>query len=295
MPLPINTFTYSTSKNIGDYIQSIATEQHLPRVDGHIDRDHLNKYNGDSVIVPMNGWFMRLPDNWPPSNDVVGLFVGFHVTTWNDSHEKLCQAASIEYLKRAGSIGCRDTYTRDLLAGAGVDAYFSGCPTTTFPARPNPNNGKTVIVDCDSVKIPDQVRKSAVHLTQIAPSYTSDSSRRQMAEDLLRFYRTEVSRVITTRVHCALPCAAMGIPVVFFGNPLDERLTALTEIGQKIHDIQQHSRPRDLVGRVSSRLSGGGSSDVDWSPEPLEFENKKLGLIRKLKEQLSVLQSQHSD
>jgi uncharacterized protein YgfB (UPF0149 family) len=87
----------------------------------------------------------------------------------------------------------------------------------------------------------------------------------------------------------------MGIPVVFFGNPLDERLTALTEIGQKIHDIQQHSRPRDLVGRVSSRLSGGGSSDVDWSPEPLEFENMKLGLIRKLKEQLSVLQSQHSD
>ena len=43
------------------------------------------------------------------------------------------------YLRRHGPVGCRDWNTVFLLLSAGIDAFFSGCLTTTvdalFPAR----------------------------------------------------------------------------------------------------------------------------------------------------------------
>ena len=41
---------------------------------------------------------------------------------------------TIEYLRTYGPIGCRDWTTVDLLLSAGVDAFFTGCVTTTVDA-----------------------------------------------------------------------------------------------------------------------------------------------------------------
>jgi hypothetical protein len=42
--------------NIGDYVQSLAAKQFLPKVDTLIERDSTADYQGDRVRVIMNGW-----------------------------------------------------------------------------------------------------------------------------------------------------------------------------------------------------------------------------------------------
>ena len=63
------------------------------------------------------------------------IFLSFHLNRdpGADADE------TIEYLKAHGPIGCRDWTTVDLLLSAGIDAFFTGCLTTTvnavFPER----------------------------------------------------------------------------------------------------------------------------------------------------------------
>jgi len=68
--------------------------------------------------------------------------------------------------------------------------------------------------------------------------------RREAAEALLTRYRTS-SLVVTSRLHCALPCLAFGTPVVFL-----------------------HSSPNDPRFRGLERLIRiyDGSAPIDWSP-----------------------------
>lgn len=44
----------ATRTNIGDYIQSVAARQFLPRVDAYVDRDRLALYDGAPVNMIMN-------------------------------------------------------------------------------------------------------------------------------------------------------------------------------------------------------------------------------------------------
>ena len=65
--------SYPNSKNLGDYIQSIAAKKFIDEDAICIDREKLNTYNGDKVKLIMNGWFMQNPNNWPPSNKIKPL------------------------------------------------------------------------------------------------------------------------------------------------------------------------------------------------------------------------------
>src|SRR3954466_1137940 len=54
------------------------------------------------------------------------IFISFHI-----NKPEILTAEAGEDLKRYGPIGCRDWTTVDLLMSHGVDAFFSGCVTTT--------------------------------------------------------------------------------------------------------------------------------------------------------------------
>lgn len=116
--------------NIGDYIQSIAARQFIGKADCYINREHLDEYRGEPVKIIMNGWYMHQPANWPPSEDIVPLFVAIHI---NKSAEKtMLSPEGVSYLKKHQPIGCRDYHTLGLLQKHGIDAYFSGCMTLTL-------------------------------------------------------------------------------------------------------------------------------------------------------------------
>lgn len=246
--------TYAENRkffNVGDYIQSLAAKQFLPQVDEFLNREALGDYSGGPIKLIMNGWFTHNSTNWVPAPTIEPLFVSFHVN--NTAAPGMLDSAGVAYLKAHQPIGCRDQFTVDTLRAKGVDAYFSGCLTLTLdsyrvedsergdavyivdPLYGYPTREKVTynyrrflrsIQNGDIFKIRRRARHlgnlidkdllaSAIHVNQEPPANTfSDAEKFAMAEDLLRKY-ARARLVITSRIHCALPCLALGTPVIF--------------------------------------------------------------------------------
>ncbi|HCT41979.1 MAG TPA: polysaccharide pyruvyl transferase family protein [Moraxellaceae bacterium] len=249
--------TYAENRkffNVGDYIQSLAAQQFLPQVDEYLNREALADYAGDPIKLIMNGWFTHNATNWVPAPTIEPLFVSFHVN--NTAAPGMLDSAGVAYLKAHQPIGCRDQFTVDTLRAKGIAAYFSGCLTLTLDSYrvEDSERGDTVyIVDPlygyptrekvtynyrrflrsiqngDIFKFRRRARHlgnlidkdllaSAIHVNQEPPANTfSDAEKFAMAEDLLRMY-ARARLVITSRIHCALPCLALGTPVIFING-----------------------------------------------------------------------------
>lgn len=277
---------YDLSPNLGDEIQSLAVEQHLPRVDTKLDRDSLGRFHSDEPhIVVLQGWFSHTPERcFPPSASIVPAFVGFHLETkYHGSAAHFLSPDGVAYMRKYEPIGCRDERTREMLQRAGVRAYTSHCLTLTFPRRERePSDGKVFVVDAADVRIPARLSWKAVRVAHDVPTLRGNDSRKSIAaRELLDAYRNEARLVITTRLHCALPCVAMGIPVVFFGDPADPRLGILADVGVPINPL----RPRSIVARSLWKHRYGralwlrsAQRSVAWDPAPLDIEERKTVL-----------------
>ncbi len=249
--------TYVENKrffNVGDNIQSLAAKQFLPKIDTFLNREKLGEYHGDPVKLIMNGWFTHNTHNWVPSDDIDPVFVSFHMN--NTAAPAMLSEKGIAYLKKHEPIGCRDQFTADTLKAKGIDAYFTGCLTLTLDSYkvddaerggdiyivdplysyPRPekvfyNTKLTIknILNGTAFKlgkknkhlkkfISEEVLKTAEFINQEPPSneYT-DEEKFEMAEELLHKY-AKAKLVITSRIHCALPCLAMGTPVIFING-----------------------------------------------------------------------------
>ncbi|WP_282042447.1 polysaccharide pyruvyl transferase family protein [Halomonas alimentaria] len=246
--------TYAENRrffNVGDYIQSLAAKQFLPRVDELLNREALASYSGDPVKLIMNGWFTHNVRNWVPVPEIDPLFISFHVN--NTAAPAMLDSAGVAYLKSYEPIGCRDHFTVESLRAKGIEAYFTGCLTLTLdsyrvkdsergdavyivdPLYGYPTRAKVTynyrrflrsIQSGDVFKILRRGRHldklidkdllaSAVHVNQEPPANTySDAEKFAMAEDLLHKY-ARARLVITSRIHCALPCLALETPVIF--------------------------------------------------------------------------------
>jgi hypothetical protein len=249
--------TYDENKrffNVGDNIQSLAAKQYLPQVDEFINREKLADYKGDEVQLIMNGWFTHNTTNWVPSDKIKPLFVSFHMN--NTAAPQMLSEKGIAYLKKHEPIGCRDKFTVTTLQEKGIDAYFSGCLTLTLdtykvadsergddiyivdPLYNYPRSEKVFYDLKRTIKsvldgkvfqlgkkekhlrkfISDDLLRSAHFINQEPKANTyTDIEKFAMAEDLLHKY-AKAKLVITSRIHCALPCLAMGTPVIFIDS-----------------------------------------------------------------------------
>jgi len=293
--------SYST-KNIGDEIQSLAARQFLPKVDVFLDRDKLNEVKSDKKIkLIMNGWFTEKPKNWPPSPDIDPLFIAFHLS--EKGLKEMTSKESIEYFKKHEPIGCRDYHTRDILIKHGVDAYFSGCLTLTFEKKSPTRSDEILLVDLEreGIKINElpknlvskskifdhkifnmhpkmtEVRKRRGFIRRsIDPTYKfmfSDGKRIDKRFKLAERYLERYARaklVITSRIHCALPCLAMGTPVIFIHkNMQDPRFGGLLE-------YFRNYTPEEFKKKVDK---------IDWVnplPNPKSIEKIRNNLVKKV-------------
>jgi hypothetical protein len=73
---------------------------------------------------------MHFPENFPPSNNIIPIFISFHIDM--AAEDIFLTDTNLKYLERHEPIGCRDLYTRDILIKHGINAYFSGCLTLTL-------------------------------------------------------------------------------------------------------------------------------------------------------------------
>ena len=249
--------TYDENKrffNVGDNIQSLAAKQFLPKVDSLLNREKLADYEDEQTKLIMNGWFTHNTTNWVPSDKIDPLFVSFHLN--NTAAPAMLNDKGVAYLKKHAPIGCRDKFSVKTLKSKGIDAFFSGCLTLTLdsykvndserdnniyivdPLYNYPRNekvfynfkafirsilnGKLFQLGKKKKHIKNFIDKdlinSATHINQEPPSnkYT-DEEKFEMAEDLLNKY-ARAKLVITSRIHCALPCLAMGTPVIFING-----------------------------------------------------------------------------
>lgn len=125
-------FTYNDlpSINIGDYIQSLAAKQYVNSDIVYVNRDELSEYNGEEAQVIMNGWYTYKPYSCMPNKCITPLFVAFHLNV--DIEKEFLNSQNIAILQKYAPIGCRDVHTVEVLQSKGIDAYFSGCLTTTL-------------------------------------------------------------------------------------------------------------------------------------------------------------------
>jgi hypothetical protein len=221
--------------NLGDDIQAFAARQFMPRIDYYVHRDSIGDFTGpvakEKVKIILNGWFMG-SRSWPPSNFLDPLIVSFHIGQHHYLEDKrwggknfLLNKASIAYLKEHGPVGCRDLATLALLESKGVGAYFSGCLTLTLGATlqmqieedareeilfVEPNLNLKTLFDT----VPLDLKKSVSFVSHQTTLGDFPELRLNTVGSMLRRY-AHAKLVITSRLHCALPCVALGTPVLF--------------------------------------------------------------------------------
>ena len=235
---------FANTSNLGDDVQTIAQMQFIPKgVDTIIvDREHLDKEKRKCNVI-MNGWWMHNDKNFPPHRNVNPLYIAFHI-----EKQGLVSPKAIKHYKKYEPIGCRDLHTMKLLKKNAVDAYFSGCLTLTLKNPfTNPKRDKIYIVDAHlSSKVtypwgsndllqklvPKHIRDQAEYIEhEIPESIDKDdmyARQKYVEENLLKKY-AQAKLVITSRLHCALPCVAYNTPaiVLFSGLHTDNRYGGL--------------------------------------------------------------------
>lgn len=298
--------------NIGDYIQSLAAKQFLPRVDSYVNREKLGEYQGEQSKIILNGWFTHHPTTWVPSENLTPLFISLHVNS--SIADRMLDTKGISYLKKYEPIGCRDHYTVRLLQEKGVNAYFSGCLTLTlssYARKDRGNDGKIYIVDplygfpnkdrifvtpkslvkgiikghifkMNSANLflkkifTEKLLAEATYVRQELPANKySEEEKFTIAEELLRQYST-AKLVITSRIHCALPCLAMGTPVIYL-NGFEEKFDAcrMEGLSELFHTININRK----TGAISSNFDMEGLIDENFS---LDNKDDYLKLVNEL-------------
>jgi hypothetical protein len=215
---------YANTYNLGDEIQSLAVRRFLPQVDHYVDRERLNGFtpaDGALVGLVLNGWYCHHPENWPPSAAIVPLLLGIHITreastrTGGFARDAMLRHPGVRYLQRFGPVGARDLDTLSLLRGAGVNAWFAGCLSLTLPRPPVSRDAGLVVLNEVPASVASHVRgtsRKRIVTSCHADVPTDRAERFRAAERLLALY-AGASCVVTSRLHCALPCVAMGTPV----------------------------------------------------------------------------------
>ena len=307
---------HETSRNIGDYIQTVAVMRHIARhlpdntftdtgeddstADGwYIESEQLKsafnslrhtwdenerrdvKTRGKFVVTdrdsawgatqskidqpiwfPVFGWFTTPPFGMVPvipfPDQYKPIFFSFHLYRDGSTRRKINQAF-IDYLKYFEPIGCRDYNTRDFLMSQGIDAFFTGCVTTTLVLD------QQMATSGEILNVEAKLEKAGY--THIDNNYREvqfrcfDENITETIALLRRFQRAEY--IVTSRLHCYLPARALGSNVQFMPlNQHDHRYDGLVglndnefgDMGQTLTDL--------LDGVFGKIMSGVAPEDV---------------------------------
>lgn len=298
----IKVLGYNTSANLGDHIQSLATIHTLKKLGfkhaGFVDRSNPSEVpNGTNLLV--NG-FIRDNTLEMKVDGINLIYNNLHI----DATDEDILAKRINIMRSHQPIGCRDRYTTNLLKQAGLEVFFNYCLTLMFDRRKKaPINGKVFFVDVnEDINLPIVIKRNKIHHIahedHILPSFKDKMKR---AQEILDLYRNEARLVMTSRLHCALPCIAMGVPVILLASHEYNRLALaeefiplykvgkwgdITEYGRKISSLERSVKK--LKSKINKRfgLNLYYGDKIDRDPKPLDIRDIQEKVLSKTKEQI---------
>lgn len=258
---------------IGDDIQLLAIERlyKYMNVDYNdvirIPFHQLSSYNGEYVILPISFPLYGYHDALKItqfSDRIIPVFLALSTLT-NVYDEK-----EVEYLRRFEPIGCRDLHTMKALREHGVMAYLNCCMTTTLERRPSTIQGETIycidVQDTLDSYIPKEIKEKAVFSSHTFYPEELKNGPEEKARELLNEYYHKAKLIITSRLHAALPCAAMGIPTILVKDELSYRFLGVNRI--------LHVYTKDEYDKIN------------WNPAPVEIENIKILMLENAKNRI---------
>lgn len=298
------------SKNIGDWIQTIAVTSHILRrpdvtlagnqeivevlqalrerippkniIKGPTGTFKLVEFNRDAsdydAIPPKTwafvfGWFMKTPFKKQapfPLNNHIRPIF----LSFHISRPDFLRPEVIDHLKSYGPVGCRDWHTTRLLTNAGIPAYFSGCVTTTigslFPDHQPNPTQQVAYVDVD---VPDGAT-DAIRLTTLNNRLRNGSLATGLTAAVQRLdeYRGKFSQVVTSRLHTFLPCRSLKVPTVWNPKDPDDRRFGGLAGATAVPPEQMSARISEIIRVVLDAILEGHSEDAVYSIYRSEVE-----------------------
>jgi hypothetical protein len=294
---------FRASVNIGDWVQTTALLGNVARLNGvtftgdpgiaefadrlhsRVAADDLSPAAGtlelsaiqrdvsglDSVAertwLIAYGWYMwpRFGEtfDFPFNPNVLPIFLSFHC---NDL--AFLTPESEEYLRTHGPVGCRDWATVDLLSARGIPAFFSGCVTTTLGTVARRTLSESAAAPLPVAYVDLEVPaedENVVELTQADADVLQRSVGANLtaALSLLDEYRDSFSRVRTSRLHCYLPCRAIGTPVeILPPDPSDIRFGGLLGIDDESFAHMAEGLSEKIASFLGWILAGDSPDEV---------------------------------
>lgn len=288
-----------SSKNLGDYIQTVAAMGHLVRhqefefagdeglvelarelqsrvkeerrLTGAKARFTLSLVQRDGSefhAIPENTWMLAFGWYKHPTFGVVRpLQFAEHIrpilVSVHINVPGMLTPDSIAYLKKYGPVGCRDWNTVHLLLAAGVPAFFSGCITTTvdtvFPP-PAPQSARSGTLVVDT-KVPDRGDRFEQQFLDVRLRPFLANMRNAL--EVLEWYRGKYAKVITSRLHSYLPARSLGAKVDFRPrNPADPRFDGLAGITDEQFDGIRNGISTKIEEVMRTIASGASEDEV---------------------------------
>lgn len=276
--------------NIGDYAQILAIDylyekMGVPKEEiVYIEYYDLFDYSGEYVILPINFIFFNAyygERDLILSPKIIPVFLGIHAI--NGSYNE----REVEYFKRYAPVGCRDMWTLSIFREKNIDAYLQGCITAIFPKRKLNSVAYKEIYFVDIPKsleayIPSSISEKAVYFSQeIYGDITSwlrevrCNTIKEYMKTRLNQYRDNAALVVTSRLHCAIPCMAMGIPTVF----ACEAYAANYTWAEKLVPIYT---PETF-------------KDIEWNPDIVDYELLKNKILTYAIKRIQNTFNEHCD
>lgn len=217
---------FKETENLGDDIQTYAAIKFLPKIDYVIEREKLCTFLPDKnemITTILNGWYMHDLTAFPPSPFINPLIISTHFTDSLSKKKPIYfDNFFYNYLKKYEPIGLRDNLIKEYLDEEKIKNYFSGCLTLTIEPFENINQeDKICLADVDG-EIVEKVKKTSKYKSIITTTHKLNSKinslltfeeRMKNVEEQLKLYQSS-KLVITSRLHVALPCLALKVPVL---------------------------------------------------------------------------------
>ncbi len=263
----IHLIAYKNSPNIWDNFQTLSTKRVLEQLGytiKYVDRDEQD--TNEKKIIFINGYYSPKTiknlnlDFWENTH---ALFYNIHLAGDNGrvnflKNNFLKDKNIFDSFKRFEPIGCRDEGTKDILESVGIRAQNNDCITLLLGKRTKSqeeNAKKLILVDVDEfIPMPKGYDKTDIeYRSQMIPNWEllSNKEKLELSQEILDYYKENGKLIITSRFHCAMPCIAMWIPVIFFGNKSSKRCEGIGKYTQIYDYIHWGNRTRTQLKKLT--------------------------------------------